>query len=356
MLNPQKPWHIHLGRFLFRLPHNQRKWQFYMGRYYPIMEPAFKHNEAARLLVLKVLRQLSNNKLKQADATLRALKPYARQAEPADKALFGFLYGLGYETADDHNEAIRCYRWANKFNHRYFPPYLLAADNDVNTNKLYARAALNYQTAIDCIYEYPPLTDITKHILCTAYSGLCFCHVMMHEYDIAKADLLHAEQMESENRFTLHARTYLHAALRQGDEAQSCLKRYELYDAEGCAELKEKIGRILADQDPHFTQMPIGSPDGINAFWQNFQDKQYEMMQLIRANRRHDARELALGPLREMDCYQNDFYGFDVMVRDGQFTLHLHGIYSRTYTPWIDAILAACPAEIRANWHIISEL
>lgn len=356
MLNPQKPWHVRLGRFLFRLPHNQRKWQFYMARYYPIMEPAFKHNEAARLLVLRVLRQFENNKLKQAAATVRTLKPYVRQAEPADQAMFGFLYGLGYETADNHDEAIRCYRWANKFNHRYFLPYLLAADYDVNSVKLYSRATVNYQTTIDCIYEYPPLTDITKHALCIAYSGLCFCHVMMHKYDIAKADLLHAEQMESENHFALHARIYLHAALRQSDEVAALLPRYKLLCPEEFDAFQTHIERILAEQDSHFTQMPIGSPDGINAFWQNFQDKQFEMMQLIRSNRRHDARELALGPLREMDCYRNDFYGFDVMVRDGQFTLYLHGIYSRTYTPWVDAILAACPEEIRANWHIISEL
>lgn len=354
MLNPQKPWHIHLGRFLFRLPHNQRKWQFYMGRYYPIMEPAFKHNEAARLLVLKVLRQLASNKLKPADASLRALKPYVRQAEPADRALFGFLYGLGYETAGDHDEAIKCYRWANKFNHRYFLPYLLVADDDVNAKAYASSAAAKYQTAIDCIYEYPPLNEFTRHALCMSYAGLCFCHVLMHQYEEAKADILHAEQMESENRFTLHAHAYLHAALRQGDEAQSCLRRYELYDAEGCSELKEKIGRILADQDPHFTQLPIGSPDGIKAFWQNFQDKQYEMMQLIRANRRHDARELALGPLRAMDCY-TDYYGFDLLLRDGMFNLYFTSNYSRTYTPWIDAILAACPEEIRERWHIIRE-
>ena len=78
------------------------------------------------------------------------------------------------------------------------------------------------------------------------------------------------------------------------------------------------------------------------------------MMQLIRANRRHDARELALGPLRAMDCY-TDYYGFDLLLRDGMFNLYFTSNYSRTYTPWIDAILAACPEEIRERWHIIRE-
>ena len=355
MLNPQKSSHIRLGRFLFRLPHNQRRWRFYLGRYLPVLEPAFQHNEAARLLVMRMLRQIENGKLKQADATARALKPCAREAGPADQALIGILYGFAYAKGGDHAEAARFYRWANKFNHRFFLPYMLAADDDVNAKAYVSRAAANYQTAVDCIYEYPPLTDATKHFLCMSYAGLCFCHVMMHQYEEAKADLLHAEQMEHENRFTLHAQTYLHAALRHGDEAHSCLKRYEQYDAEGCAALREKIERVLADQDPHFTQLPIGSPEGIAAFWQHFLDKQYDIMQLIRSNRRQDAREIALGPLREMDCYTNVYYGFDLTLRDGRFNLYFTSNYSRTYTPWIDAILAACPAEIRERWHIVRE-
>lgn len=355
MLNPQSPFHRRLGRFLFWLPNYQKRWQSYMGRFMPILEPAFQHNEAARLLVMKALRQIKNGNLRQAEKTLLALKPCMREAEPADKALFSFLYGFAYAQAGDHAGAARYYRWANKFDHRYFLPYMLAADDDVNLRAHASRAAANYQTAIDCIYEYPPLNEFTRHALCMAYAGLCLCHVMMHDYDIAKADLLHAEQMESENRFILQAKAYLHAALRQTQEARSCVEKFSEYGKEDHALLQERIERILADQDPHFTQLPIGSPEGIAAFWQNFLDQQYEIMQLIRSNRGHDACEHVLGPLREMECYKNVYYGFDVTLCDGMFTLYFRSNFSRTYTPWIDAILAVCPAKVRAHWNIIRD-
>lgn len=156
MLNPQKPFHIRLGRFLFRLPHNQRRWYGYMGRYFPILQPAFEHNEAARLLVMKALKQIDRENIKGYIRTIKALTPTAREGEDADKALCGIMSGLIDMKAGDLEQAAKRFKGANVFNHRFFLPYMLAADNYANQWISYLKAADNYQTAIDCIYEYPP--------------------------------------------------------------------------------------------------------------------------------------------------------------------------------------------------------
>ena len=357
MLDPQKPLHIYLGRFLFHLPHNQRRWRHYMGVYLPILQPAFEHNEAARLLVLKALDQIGRKNRKGTVSIIRKLIPVAHEGHgtPVERALCGFLGGLLEMNTGDLDKAARRFRGANVHNHRFFLPYLLAAENDVNSKTHYSRAAINFQTAIDCIYEFPPLNDITRHYLCMAHAGLCFCHVLMHQYDEAKADILHAEQMESENHVTLHARAYLHAALRQTQEARACVEKFGAYAQDKHAQLSERIERILADQDPHFTQLPIGSPEGIAAFWQNFLDHEEEMMRLLNLDRHTDASELMVVPLREMDPYHEYTYGVVVRLADGQFTLSFWCKYSRTYTAFVQEILAACPDAVRKHWRIVCD-
>lgn len=355
MLNPQSPFHRRLGRFLFWLPSYQRRWQQYMGRFMPILTPAFEYNETARLLVMKALKQIERKNFNGAASTIKALYSAAREGNSADRALCYFLMGLNFLQKNDKHQAFRNFKSANQFNHRLFLPYLITADHYMNTNYDYPKAEADFRTAIECIYEFPRLNENTRLPLCAAHADLCFCHVMMHKYDEAKEDLLHAEQMVHDNASTLYSRIYLHAALRQASEAAALLPRYKALCPEEFDDFKARIERILVEQDSHFTQLPIGSPEGIAAFWQNFLDREYEMMELIRNKRRKDARELALGPLRKMDCYTNVYYGFDLSLRDGMFNLFFSSKYSRTYTPWIDAILAACPAQIRERWNIIRE-
>lgn len=160
--------------------------------------------------------------------------------------------------------------------------------------------------------------------------------------------------MESENRFTLHARAYLHAALRQPQEARACVEKFSAYSKEDQARLSERIEHILAEQDPHFTQLPVGSPEGIAAFWQNFLQHEDEMMHLLNLNRSADASELMVGPLREMDPYK-ETYGVTVHLRDGQFTLSFWCKYSLTYTAFVQSIIAACPDAIHKHWRIVCD-
>ena len=101
--------------------------------------------------------------------------------------------------------------------------------------------------------------------------------------------------------------------------------------------------------------MPIGSPEGIAAFWQNFLDHEEEMIRLLNLGRQTDAFELMVVPLREMDPYHEYSYGVAVRLADGQFTLSFWCKYSRTYTAFVQDILAACPDAVRKRWRIICD-
>lgn len=355
MLDPQNTLHKLLAIVLFRLPRNQRRWQACLAKYRPILENAFKYNYAARLLVMKALRQIKLKDIEGAQNTLRAIMPIARDGEPIEKALWAFLHGLGYMQAKNMKQAVRYFKSANQFNHRLYLPYLITADQHINAPIDYPKAVSDFQTAIECIYEYPPLNESTRQALCMAHSDLCFCHVMMHQYDEARDDLLHAEQMARDTSSTLYASIYLHAALRQASEVAALLPRYKAFCPEEFDAFKVRIERILTDQDPHFAQLPIGSPEGIAAFWQNFLVHEDEMMQLLRDNRPLDARKLMAGPLEEMDPYEIDVWGFDVLLRNAAYVIFFRANYSRTYTPFIEAIVAACPPEIQQRWRIDRE-
>ena len=355
MLDPQNTLHKLLGIVLFRLPHNQRRWQACLAKYRPILENAFKYNYAARLLVMKTLGQIKSKDIEGAQNTLRAIMPIARDGEPLEKALWACLHGLSYMQANNKKQAIRYFKSANNLQHRLFLPYMITADHYLSEHIDYPKAVSDFRTAIDCIYEYPPLNEMTRRALCAAHADLCFCHVMMHQYDEAKDDLLHAEQMASDANNILYARIYLHAALREEPEVAPLLPRYEARCPEEFDAFKARIERILADEDPHFTQLPIGSPEGISAFWQNFLAHEDEMMQLLRDNRPLDARKLMAGPLLEMDPYAIDVWGFDVLLRNTAYTIFFRSNYSRTYAPFVNAIIAACPPEIHQRWRIIHE-
>lgn len=355
MLDPLNPFHKLFGHWLFQLPRSQKRWHAYLGRYLPILQPAFRHNAPARLLVMKALQQIDRKDIEGAQSTLNAIIPAAREGSVPDKALVNFLWGLGYLYGGNTVRAIEMFKITNRYQHRYYMPYLLTADHHTNEQRNYIRAEEYYQTAIDCIYEYPPLTDATRHSLCMAHAGLCFCRIMMHRYDEARADLLHAEQMEAENKFTLHARIYLHAVLHQAQELSPLLEKYKTLCPDEYGTLRERIERILADQDPHFTALPIGDGEAIKAFWKTFLDKENDILQLLVLDDAHAAMSLIRDALNRTDPKDIETITYFLKQTHSENRLYFGARFSRTSNALIDQILAACPPEIHDRWHIIRE-
>ena len=158
---------------------------------------------------------------------------------------------------------------------------------------------------------------------------------------------------KAEEKHLLSGEALLNAALRLPEETEACLTRLARLDADAAAARREQTRRILAEQHPHFTVLPIGTPEGVGEFWRSFLKNEQEILFLLGEKKLQEAGDLIFAPLRAMDPYEDDYW-FNGLRLDGSvWELTLSSCYSRTYTPWIDALMAACPPEVHRRWHII---
>lgn len=356
MLNPQNKLHRALGTLLFRLPHNQRQWRSCLGTYLPILENAFPDNDAARLLVMKALRLIDENNIEGAQRTIESLRTtFAQNETPAHTALWHILHALHQYKSGHLRRMGGNLRAASKYGHRFHLAYALYGDYLYHERHFYDEAEEQFLKAIDCIYAYPPLTESMQKVIGNAYTGAADARTMMHRYEDAKAALRMAEQMHAESEYLLYSQTLLNAALHLPTEARRCLSHLRELNDESAAQLLPVIERILADEHPHFTQQSIGSSEVIAAFWENFLVHEDEMMQLLLDGKHTQARDLMRGPLDAADSYHDDYWGFAVDHKSNAYELLFRSSYSRTYTPFVDDILAACPDAIRQRWQITRE-
>lgn len=355
MLDPQNALHKLLGIMLFRLPHNQQRWQKCLAHYLPILENAFTNNDAARLLVMKVILQIDENNPDGAQKTLDALRPAADEGGNEEKALWHILHALHQQNCDQLDKMAASLSAAHEYGHRFYLAHAYHAECYLHAWHLFAEAEEHFNKSIDCLYAYPPMTETTRRLIGTSYTGIADARTMMHRYEDAKDALRKAEQMEANPVPLLRSKALLHAALRQPEEANHCLSQLNEKDDEPDICFNERIRRILAEQDPHFTPLPIGSPEGIAEFWRYFLDKEEELQHLLRNGRLAEANELMCSPLAAMDIYEDDYWDYGIQFKDNHYQLIFINCFSRTYPPFIDALLTACPPEIRERWQIIRD-
>lgn len=354
MLNPQKKMHRLLGKVLFYLPHNQRRWMRCWDHYMPLLHDVFLDNEAALLMVMTCLEKIESGDIEGAQRIIEALRPLfaANENQPPVLVLWHVLHALHQSRSGHHAKMAANLRTANKFQHRYHIAHVLLAEDRCTRLHFYDEAEEHFSKAVDCVYAWPPMTDRGRQVIGLLHSRIAYVRIMMHRYDEARDALRIAEVMQAPPEELAHCQALLNAVLRLPTEAHRSLERLRESSTDTANELAPIIQRILAEEHPHFTQLPVGSKEGIAAFWQNFLHYEEEMMQLLRENRRTDARELMAGPLRKMDPYEGDYFGFDISLKNNVYTIHFRSNFSRTYTPFIDAILAECPDAIRERWRI----
>ena len=353
MLNPQKRLHQMLGTLLFRLPQNQRRWRSCLGTYLPILENAFPDNDAARLMVMKVLRLIDENNIEGAQRIIEALRlTFARNETPVHIALWHILHALHQYRSGHLQRMGGNLRVAGKYGHRFHLAYSLYGDYLYHERHFYDEAEEQFLKAIDSIYAYPPLTEQMQTVMGNAYTGAADARTMMHRYDEARAALHMAEQMHAEPEFLLYSKALLSAALHLPSETMQHLADLQKLNQETADQLRPTVERILGNEHPHFCQLPIGSPEVITSYWQNFLAHEDEMMQLLLNGKHTQARDLMREPLDTADPYHDDCWAFAVEYKNSAYMLHFRSDYSQTYTPFVDKILAACPDAIRQRWHI----
>lgn len=356
MLKPENTLHKLLALVLFRLPHNQRRWQACLHQYRPLLEDAFKYNYAARLLVMKALRQIDANDIDGAQNTIAALRPsFAAADHPSELALWHILHAL-HQCRSGHTRRMGAnLRSAAKYNHRFHLAYLLYAEYLYRERRYYDEAEIQYTNAIDSLYAYPPMTDDMRRIMGNAYSGIANARIMMHRYDEARDALRIAEQMVASQERLLYSQALLNAVLQQPTEANRCLNKLADVNPDIAAELRPEVERILANQHPQFSITTSSTPELLATFWQFFLQSEEQMVSLLRMDRRPEASHMLLGHLAAIDPNEQERLLYDIRMEGDEFQFILHARYSDTDNALLDQLFAACPPELHERWHIIRE-
>lgn len=257
MLDPQRASHKLLGLLLFQLPCSKRRWAQYMAKYQPVLQSAYPHNAAARLLVMKALRCIDRRDIDGADAAIDRLRPVTGDSTDSDKTLWYILRGLKFQRSGHPIQMAASFNSAARFRHRFYLPYRLLGDYYSHQRLLYDQAETHFLTAINCLYELRPMTDAARQQTGLAYTGVCLCRTMMHRYDEAREALRLAAKASPDAPALHYADALLHAALQQSAACHAALAKLEGQTQH--EEAKKLTDAMLTGQDPLFSCCPHGT-------------------------------------------------------------------------------------------------
>lgn len=346
-----------VAAILLRLPHNRRRWERYMGIHYPVLAPALSDCPEGRLIALQLLDIIDREQPSARAAKLfDRLHPLCSMDVPADRALFNFLAGSYDKLKGNYLEMGRRFRVAIKYGLEYHALHAELGFHYLSGRHRYDRAAAEFARALDLLYAYHLPQEEISHAASVIYAQLAAAHVLMHQPEEAAAALRMAEQTNPRNPILLSSSALHHAALRHPTEARRFLDQLAETNPDNAGELRPLIEQILAAQHPHFTALTIGDAEKIAAFWQGFLEHENELKSLIETDRKKEARDLIYPPLQQQDLYEGDYWGWGLSWKDDAWQFTLNGQFSRTYCPWVEQILAACPQELHERWRIVSEL
>ena len=341
---------------LLRLPHNRRRWERYMGIHYPVLAPALPDCPEGRLIALQLLDIIDREQLSARAAKLfDRLHPLCSMDVPADRALFNFLAGSYDKLKGNYLAMASRFRVAIKYGLEYHALHAELGFHYLSGRHRYARAAAEFTRALDLLYAYHLPQEEINHAVSVIYAQKAAAHVLMHQPEEAAAALRMAEQTNPYNPMLLSSSALHHAALCHPTEAHRFLDRLAETNPDNAEKLRPLIDQILADQHPHFTALPIGDAEKIAAFWQGFLDHENELKSLIETEQNAKAFALIRDPLLQQDLYEGDYWIWGLRWKDDAWQFSLTGNYSRTYCPWVEQILAACPPELHQRWRIVRE-
>lgn len=335
-------------------PLARRQWAEHVQHYLPILAPAFHHDPYARLLTLRLLDSIREGKPSEAAMKdLKRLEGVVRQDVPGDYALYCFLQGMYAGIRDMPARMAWWLRNAQKNGARFHLIHTQLGLFHLRFHQHYDQALEQFDQAIDCIYQSPPLDERKRFVVALHQAMSAEALVMMHRTDEADAMLARAHPAQSDWTF-LRAQALLRAVQGRSDEAHQALSALRQLDEEQWQSCADNVQLILEGTHPHFT---AGEPDAqrIAEYWAWFVQAEPELLRLVSDNRRQDAYDLHhphFAPLAPEDA------AIDVMAvgfsqTDGKPRLMLQAKHSRNYDALITALIAACPPEIRSRWEIL---
>ena len=311
----------------------QRAWELYGRLYGPIMEPAFKTDEQARLKLVYALNRMHGKQLNEAIAHLEDIRERCCYNE--DWAAWSFFVGLCFDMAGDTEHMLHCYNACISYEPAFYMPYLKAAMAE-HRGAEFEAAAEHYCLCLERLSENPDVPGMEGK-QAVAYSSLISCLTMMHRYGEAERLL---KQSGAGTADFAAVGAVLYAAMGIRPKAQMQLARLEIQDEEQAAHVRALTEDILEGKDAHFHALPVDD-DSIENFWKCFgETENLDMEKLIRM-------------LWEMLPFLEREPFAELNVEEKRIVFHDRYAMSLQYG--YGKLLAACPQGIMQHWSFAVE-
>lgn len=339
------------ARLTLRFSPARKRWREHLGVWIPIIAPAFPKDPCAHVLIMRLLDDMKARRLEPMRQKLMRLHRMASQSGHApDMALFHVLAGAYHITRGDAPAMADCMGKAEEAGHRFHLPHVMRGVFYLHDTWNFQRCLEEMDKAIDCVYGYPPLDENKRRGIAAMHADMALAMVMMRRLDEAERLLIRAAPAQDTAEY-LHAQATLRAVQGRRDEAQKALDALQKADPRRHADYSGGIRLMMEGTHPHFTAK---EPDqeAIAAYWRWFSGHEKEMRRLLIKEGPHTCfqyQQEAFAPLVPEPMNIDRMVHNHVLIH-GKPEIHFLANHSATYGALIEALIAACPEEIKAHW------
>lgn len=225
----------------------RQSWEIHRQAFGPILEPAFTENQQVRILLINALNHISRREVKRGMELLKELRAHCIYDE--DKAAWAFFVGLCFEMGGAREQMLEWYEKAGEIGHRFYLPYLKLA-KAAHSAAQFEKARGYYKTAIECLLEMPE-KDKDDVILGSAYTNLCSCLTMLHQYREAEEAWKAAQQYPAQPGADATA-AILYAAMGKAEKSAEHIRSLSEKLPAWVAQTRQMAEQILSGTHPAF--------------------------------------------------------------------------------------------------------
>ena len=236
------------GNFYEAYEHALRQsWEAHRQAFGPILEPAFEDKLQVRIILINALNHISRCEIKRGMDLLKELRAHCEN--DYDMAAWTFFVGLGFEMAGSQERALQWYDEAEKFNHRFYLPYLKKA-KAAHSRSDFDTAQKYYKTAIECLTEMSG-GDRDEIAIGSTYSNLCSCLTMLHRYAEAEQALKEGQKYPSRPGVEAAA-AILYAAMGNKEKTAAYIEKLKETCPQWVEQTQIMTSQILNGSHPAF--------------------------------------------------------------------------------------------------------
>lgn len=322
-------------------------WDEQIDRHTAILDGAFENDPYAQLLTLRLLEAM--NVAQDPQRAARLIDQLGKRARlDADHALHCVLRGQHHMLLDQLDGMEFWYHQAEKHGHHFHMPHVMLGLCCAFELHRYDDALAEFNKAIDCLYGYRPLTDEVQRLIARVQANCAYVLTMMQRPDEAQAALLRAGAAREQAEY-LRAAALLHAV--QGDRAaaEQAMSALKAADPDQHETLQALIPPILDGTHPHFFAK-AHDVQQIRAYWDWFAAHEEELIRIIRED--GDAWAFQDAAFMPLAPEENDNMTVSFAMDGDTPCVTWAACYSCNYDALITALIAECPAQLKARWRI----